>query len=140
MQSSTSDKSVSRLARAMLWSIQYQDQIAQYFRIFIGTAAVIVGFMGVVGILSLDATLYTIFLGGLFLAGGAWLLIEQRRAWLLNIQDPELKQLAYSTMLAYLAVKGQCCEEQLAALQKSREENDGAGTAERAPGYRTGHT
>jgi hypothetical protein len=34
--------------------------------------------------------------------GLIWVLIERRRSWLLHIDDPALKDIAHTVMLAYL--------------------------------------
>ncbi|KJS33247.1 MAG: hypothetical protein VR64_03310 [Desulfatitalea sp. BRH_c12] len=109
---STSKNNTNRLARAAIWSIQYQDQIANYFRIFVGAAAGLVLFAGMIGVVPLKAALLSILVGGVIVIGGAGYLIQKRRVWLLNIKDPELKRLAYASMLAYITLKGRCLQQE----------------------------
>jgi hypothetical protein len=114
----------SRLARAMIWSIQYQDRISHFFRLYLTVAVVIVSFMGVVGLISLDAVLRSFVYGGLLLSIGLWCLIVKRRAWLLALKDPELKRQAYSAMLTYLALKGYFAHRQEPETSQSEKEGE----------------
>lgn len=95
-------------ARIGIWSIRYQDRISYYFRLFMGGLAVIATFLGMLGVVSLEAALWSLFAGGLLIIGAVWYLIQIRRTWLLNIKDPDLKQLAYDTMRAYIFLKRNC--------------------------------
>ncbi len=105
MQSST-PKPGTAWARAMLWSILYQDRLAHWLRIYVGLLVAFVVFMGMVGIITLDAALQIIFFGGVGLSSGLVFFIRKRRSWLLAIEDPSLKRLAHASMLAYLSLKG----------------------------------
>ena len=67
---STSKNNTNRLARAAIWSIQYQDQIANYFRIFVGAAAGLVLFAGMIGVVPLKAALLSILVGGVIVSAG----------------------------------------------------------------------
>lgn len=97
---------MSRTARAMIWSILYQDKIAHYFQKYLAIAVGIVALMWLTGLITLVTAYWSLFYGGLVLSGCVWYLIDKRRAWLLSIKDPVLKDLAYRSMLAYIAAKG----------------------------------
>jgi hypothetical protein len=73
-----------------------------------GVLSVIVIFLGMLGAVPLESALWSLFSSGLLIIGAAWLLIQKRKTWLLNIRDPELKQLTHDTMLAYIALKEKC--------------------------------
>ena len=90
----------------MLWSILYQDRLAHQLRVSVGVAVISIVFMGMVGIVTLDAALQLIFFGGVGLTVSLMFFIQKRRSWLLNISDPNLKRLAHASMLAYLSLKG----------------------------------
>jgi hypothetical protein len=94
--------------RIVIWSIQYQDRISYCFRLYMGALSVIVIFLGMLGAVPLESALWSLFSSGLLIIGAAWFLIQKRKSWLMNIKDPELKQLAYDTMLAYIVLKGRC--------------------------------
>jgi len=106
----------------MLMSILYQDRLAHYLRLYVGVSVAIVVFMGMIGIISLESALRSIFYGGVFLSGGLILFIRKRRTWLLNIKDPHLKRQAHASMLAYLSLKGHLQEQaQAKKTDKERE-------------------
>jgi hypothetical protein len=95
-------------APIVIWSIQYQDRISHHFRLFMLGIAMVITFMGMVGLVSLEVALWSLFFGGLSIIGAAWYLIQLRRTWLLHIEDPALKQVVYETMLTYIYLKKSC--------------------------------
>jgi hypothetical protein len=84
----------------------YQGRIAHYFQRYLAIAVGIVGLMWLTGLITLATAFWSLFYGGLVLSGCLWFLIDKRRVWLLSIKDPALKNLAYRSMLAYIATKG----------------------------------
>jgi predicted lysophospholipase L1 biosynthesis ABC-type transport system permease subunit len=108
----------------MLWSIRYQDRIAHHFRFAVGLGMTIVAFMGVVGAVSPEGALRTLFYGGLILSCLVLFLIVQRRSWLLRIKDPELKEQAYRTMLTYLAARGSIPQQARPEMKKADKEEE----------------
>ena len=97
---------MDRLARAMIWSILYQDQISHCVRTSILMGAMVVSLMWLVGLITFSAAFWSLLYGGLALSGVLWFLIDKRRTWLLNLKDPQLRDLAYRSMLAYVKLKG----------------------------------
>jgi hypothetical protein len=126
MQSSTPKFNFNQdpWARAMILSIIYQDRIAHYVRMYVGFTVAIIAFMGIVDIISLESSLRAIVYFGLVLSGGLWFFIRKRRAWLLSIEDPELKRWAYASMLAYLSMKGHCSLQEHAPSEKPDKERE----------------
>ncbi|RJQ75539.1 MAG: hypothetical protein C4519_15625 [Desulfobacteraceae bacterium] len=108
----------------MLWSIRYQDRIAHYFRLAVILGMTIVAFMGVVGVVSLDAALRTFIYGGLFISCVVFYLIIKRRAWLLGIKDPELREQAYRAMLTYLATRASIPQQSRPEMKKADMEEE----------------
>ncbi len=96
---------IKKLARMLIWTIRYQDEIAYHLRLYMWSAVAFVLMLSLSQKISLEAALQVILFGGLTICCWLWLFIERRRAWLLSIKDPELKREAYIAMLAYLAVK-----------------------------------
>jgi hypothetical protein len=124
MQSASTRPSEKQWVRAMLWSIRYQDRIAHYFRLAVGLGMTIIAFMGAVGVVAPGVALRMLFYGGLILSSVVLYLIVQRRAWLLGIKDPELKEQAYRTMLTYLAVRGSLPQQTRSEMKKADKEEE----------------
>jgi hypothetical protein len=112
-------------ARAMLFSIRYQDHIVRYFSLAVYIGVAIVAFTGVSGIVSVVAALQAMFLGGLVLVFGVAYLIHIRRAWLLGIKDPALKEKAHQAMIAFLADKAGVPQPIRAEVRKTSNEECG---------------
>ena len=93
------------MARMLLWSIRYQDQVAHYIRLYVFGTAMFILFLGFCQIISFDAALEIILIGGMTFCIGLGLFIVKRRSWLLHITDKDLKREAYATMLAYITAK-----------------------------------
>jgi hypothetical protein len=105
-QNTTASTPMSRTARAMIWSILYQEKITYYFQRYLAMAVGVIALMWLTGLITLATAFWSLFYGGLVLSGCLWFLIDKRRVWLLSIKDPALKNLAYRSMLAYIAAKG----------------------------------
>ncbi len=105
MQDGKHNRSKTRVARMLTWTIRHQDQLAFHTRLYMWSAVAIVLLLCLAGEIPLEAALEVILIGGLMICGWLWILIEWRRAWLLGIDDPDLKQEVYACMLAYLAAR-----------------------------------
>lgn len=102
---SGANQSRHRLARAVVWSILYQDEIAHHVRLYMWSGVALVLLVALSGKISVDTAIHGILIVGLTVCGGLWLLILKRRSWLLKITDPELKETAYAAMVIYLSAK-----------------------------------
>jgi len=85
-----------------IWSIRNQAWLAGHVRLYIYTATALVAFLALAGVISFETAMFSAFSGGTVLMGLIWTLVQQRRAMLLNIQDPEVREQAHSAMLSYL--------------------------------------
>jgi hypothetical protein len=88
-----------------LWSIRNQDAISRQIRIhtWSGVAAFLLATL--VAPIPLEKALTGLFVLGISITAGLWILVERRRSWLLRIQDPELKRAAHRVMVEYLQQK-----------------------------------
>lgn len=88
-----------------LWSIRNQDVVSRQIRIHMwsGVASFLVATLVVP--IPLEKALTWLFVLGISLTAGLWVLVERRRSWLLRIRDPELKRLAHRVMVEYLQQK-----------------------------------
>ena len=91
-----------RVARWCIWSVQNQTWLAGQIRIYIWAATAVVAFFTLAGVIAVDTALWSLFISGLVVSTAIWLLIRQRKIWLLNIQDPKMRQQALSAMVNYL--------------------------------------
>lgn len=96
---------IQRFSRVLLWSIRFQDQLAYYIKLYLYSAVTFVLFLGFCQIISLDAALEIILVGGMTFCIGLGLFIFKRRSWLLHIVDPELKREAHAAMLVYITAR-----------------------------------
>ncbi len=85
-----------------LWSIRHQTWLAGQIRIYVFFATALIAFFALAGIISIETALFSSFSGGLVVAGLIWTLIQQRKSILLNIQEPEVRELVHQTMIDYL--------------------------------------
>jgi hypothetical protein len=85
-----------------LWSIRHQSWLAGQIRIYVFFATALIAFFALAGVISIETALFSSFSGGLVVAGLIWTLIQQRKSILLNIQEPEVRELAHQTMIDYL--------------------------------------
>ncbi|HHP7234319.1 MAG TPA: hypothetical protein ACFCUC_06790 [Desulfobacterales bacterium] len=88
-----------------LWSIRNQDAVSRQIRIHMwsGVASFLVATLVVP--IPLEKALTWLFVLGISLTAGLWVLVERRRSWLLQIRDPELKRAAHRAMVEYLQQK-----------------------------------
>ncbi|MGB5619712.1 MAG: hypothetical protein WBM78_22940 [Desulfobacterales bacterium] len=85
-----------------LWTIRRQNHISATIRTQLMSAVSVVLLLSILLPIRLETALYIILYIGLTVIGLLWALIERRRAWLLGIQDPTLKQAAHQAMISYL--------------------------------------
>ena len=98
-----------------LWSIRRQDSISFSIQMHMWSAVFAILLMSFLIPIKLEIALQIIFFGGLTICAILWIFIERRKTWLLNIQDPVLKETAHQAMIAYLESKIDinrlCCHE-----------------------------
>ena len=90
------------IAKWCIWSIENQTWLAGRLRIYIWGATAVVAFFTYVGIIDLETGLWSVFLSGVAICMVIWLLIRQRKIWLLHIEEPEQRQQALTAMVNYL--------------------------------------
>jgi hypothetical protein len=90
------------VAKWCIWSVANQIWLAGQIRIYLGAATAVLAFFALTGFLSLQTALTTMFFSGMIIAVTLWLLIRQRRFWLLHIRQPELRRQALAAMVNYL--------------------------------------
>jgi hypothetical protein len=88
-----------------LWSIRRQDSISLSVRTHMWSAVFAILLMSYLIPIKLEIALQIIFFGGLTTCAVLWVFIERRKNWLLNIQDPVLRDTAHQAMIAYLKNK-----------------------------------
>jgi hypothetical protein len=89
-------------AEFYLWTIRRQNHISAAIRTQMMSVASIVLLLSILLPIRLETALHVILYTGLTVIGILWALIERRRSWLLEIQDPVLKDAAHQAMIAYL--------------------------------------
>ena len=85
-----------------IWSIRHQAWLAGQVRIYIFSGTALVAFLALAGVISIQTAMLSSFCGGAVLLGLIWTLIQQRKAMLLNIEEPEVREQVHRAMLAYL--------------------------------------
>jgi hypothetical protein len=90
------------VAKWCIWSVANQIWLAGQIRIYIGAGTGVLAFFALTGFLSLQTALTAMFFFGMIMAVTLWLLIRQRRIWLLHIRQPELRRQALAAMVNYL--------------------------------------
>ncbi len=88
--------------RLSLWSIRNQTWLAGQIRIYIYAGTVLIAFLSLAGVITIETAMLSAFCGGVIIMGLIWTLVQQRKAILLNINEPEMRRKAHNTMLAYL--------------------------------------
>jgi hypothetical protein len=90
------------VAKWCIWSVGNQIWLAGQIRIYIVGAMGVLAFLALTGFISLQTALTAMFFSGMTMAVALWLLIRQRRIWLLHIRQPELRRQALAAMVNYL--------------------------------------
>ncbi len=88
--------------RLSLWSIRNQSWLAGHIRIYVFTGTALIAFLALAEVITIETAMLSAFCGGLIIVGLLWTLIQQRKAILLSINEPELRKQAHNTMLTYL--------------------------------------
>lgn len=107
MTTRINDKSYwnEKIEALYLWSIRRQDSISLNVRTHMWSAVFAILLMSFLIPIKLEIILQIIFFGGLTTCAILWAFIERRKTWLLNIEDPVLKEIAHQAMIAYLENK-----------------------------------
>ena len=107
MTTRNNDKSYwdEKIEALYLWSIRRQDSISLNVRTHMWSAVFAILLMSFLIPIKLEIVLQIIFFGGLTTCAILWAFIERRKTWLLNIEDPVLKEIAHQAMIAYLENK-----------------------------------
>jgi hypothetical protein len=90
------------VAKWCIWSVANQIWLAGQIRIYIWGGMAVVAVFTLTGLISPQTALTSMFISGTIIATTLWLLIRQRRTWLMNIQQPELRKKALAAMVLYL--------------------------------------
>jgi predicted lysophospholipase L1 biosynthesis ABC-type transport system permease subunit len=90
------------VAKWCIWSVANQSWLAGQIRIYIWGAVALLAVFILTGVISPEIALASMFISGIVLATAIWLLIRQRKYWLLHIRQPELRRQALAAMVAYL--------------------------------------
>ena len=91
-----------RITRLCIWSIRNQTWLAGQVRIYIFMATGIIAFLALAGVISLQTAMFSSIGIGLVAMGIIWTLVQQRKAWLLNLKDPEVRRKALAAMHDYI--------------------------------------
>jgi hypothetical protein len=95
----------SRLVRISIWTVRHHDFLARQIRIYVWTASALVLMLPIFSIIPLPIALYILLFCICAITILLWFLINWRKAILINIQDPELRQQAYRAMLHLIDAK-----------------------------------
>jgi hypothetical protein len=88
--------------RLSIWSVRNQLWLTGQVRIYIFAGTALIAFLALAGVISIETAMFSSLCGGLAIMGLIWILIQQRKAILLNIEAPEVREQAHHAMLAYL--------------------------------------
>jgi hypothetical protein len=88
--------------RLSIWSVRNQSWLAGQVRIYIFSGTALIAFLALAGVISIETAMFSALCGGLVIMGLIWTLIQQRKAILLNIEAPEVREQAHRAMLTYL--------------------------------------
>ena len=95
----TTDKYTFRFC---IWTLRHQTQIAGQIRIFTWAGTLLILFLALAGRISLDTALHALVISLLSIGLLLWMLIMARRSVLLNIRDPELREIVHLAMLQFV--------------------------------------
>ena len=103
MTRKTKQSSTSFGVKLCIWTIRNQSWLAGHVRIYIYVGTALIAFLALAGVISIQTAMFSAFCGGVIAMGLIWTLIQQRKAMLLNIQEPEVRDLVHRAMLEYLS-------------------------------------
>ena len=90
------------IAKWCIWSIKNQTWLSGQLRAYVWGATAVVAFFTLTGLIRLETALWSLSLSGGVICATIWVLIRQRKVWLLNIRDSELRRQALAAMVHYL--------------------------------------
>ena len=93
---------LSFAVKLCIWSIRHQSWLAGQIRIYIYSGTALLALLALADVVTIQTAMLSSFCGGAVLLGLIWTLIQQRKAILLNIREPEVRDQAHRAMLAYL--------------------------------------
>jgi hypothetical protein len=85
-----------------IWSIRNQSWLAGQVRIYIYGGTALLAFLALAGVISIETALLCAFCGGAVMLCLIWAFIQQRKAMLLRIDNPQIRSMALSAMVDYL--------------------------------------
>jgi len=91
------------IAKFCLWTFQRHNLITSQIRIYVWSASAFVLFLSLIDKIHLQVALHILLFGSLGIAVIIWMLLSIRKALLLRINDPELKEVIYESMLIFIA-------------------------------------
>ena len=94
--------SAVKITRLCIWSVRNQSWLAGQVRIYIFMVTAVIAFLALAGVISLQTAMLSSFCIGLIAVGLIWTLVQQRKSWLLNLREPELREQALTAMRTYI--------------------------------------
>lgn len=94
-----------RAARIAIWTVRHQSFLISLLRRYLWGGTFIIIFFAVAGAISLDAAIYSIFIGGILVLILFWIAVERRKTWLLNIRNQSLRREAQRAMIDFITTK-----------------------------------
>lgn len=88
--------------RLSIWSIRHQGWLCGQVRIFIYAATALIAFLALAGMISIETAIFSSVGIGLISMGLIWSLVQHRKAILLKLKEPEVRNQAHQAMLEYL--------------------------------------
>ncbi len=91
-----------KITRLCIWSVRNQSWLAGQVRIYLFMVTAIIWFLALAGVIAIETAMLASFCIGVIAIGAIWTLVQQRRSWLLNIREPELRRQALAAMHDYI--------------------------------------
>jgi len=85
-----------------LWTIRYHDVIVSSLRLYMFAATITILILAVSGAFHIRSAYMAIVIGCLCIGLLIWVFSEVRKAVLLGIEEPDLKEKAHRVMLAFI--------------------------------------
>ncbi len=90
---------------ACIWTIKHHDYLAGQIRIYVWSASATILFLSFANLIHITTALKALLAGSMGIAAFLWIMILWRKERLLKINDPVLRQKAYTAMLELVASK-----------------------------------
>lgn len=90
------------ITRLCIWSVRNQSWLAGQVRIYLFMVTAIVWFLALAGVIAIETAMLASFCIGVIAMVTIWTLVQQRKSWLLNIREPELRRQALAAMHDYI--------------------------------------